>query len=115
MGTITNGFRQREKDFETKYQHDEELNFRICVKRNRLFGLWAADILGYKDEKAKCYIEEVTMADLQRTHKESVLHKVLKDLEAAQITMSGHYLQKVLEKCRDEARQMVMNDEESRS
>jgi hypothetical protein len=104
-------FKEREASFETKYFHDEELNFRLQAKRNRLFGLWVVSLLGYTDEKADLYIEEVILVSVQRAHKEDVLSKVLKDLKVAKVDISEHRLRKKLEECEEEARQIIMNDE----
>ena len=35
-------FDERERAFENKFQHDQDLLFRIRARRNRLAGLWAA-------------------------------------------------------------------------
>ena len=110
-----NGFDQRKKAFEAKYLHDEELNFRIQAKRNRLFGLYAAELLGYKGKKAEQYVDEIILVDLQKTQGEDVLHKVLKDLESAKVEISEHRLSKELERCWEMARDSVMSEEESSS
>ena len=112
MDKTMNGFTQREKAFEAKYLHDEELNFRISAKRNHLFGLWAAGLLGYTGGKAEYYIEEVILTDCQKTHEDDVLHKVLKDLKAAKIQISEHRVRKELKKCWKTALKMIMNEEE---
>jgi hypothetical protein len=104
---------QRQKDFEAKYLHDKELEFRVCVKRNHLFGVWAGTLLGYTNQKAQVYIEEVVMVDIQKKHEDDVLHKVLRDLECAKIEMSEHRLRKELERCWIEAHKIMMNKEES--
>lgn len=103
--------KDRETSFETKYFHDEELNFRLQAKRNHLFGLWIIGLLGYTDEKADLYIEEIILVSVQRPHKEDVLSKVLRDLEVAKVDISEHRLRKKLEECEEEARKIVMNDE----
>jgi len=107
------GFSQRKKAFEAKYLHDEELNFRIKSKRDHLFGLWAAHLLGYTDEKANKYAEDVMMVAVQGNPHEGVLHKVLRDLEAEHIEMSDHRLQKEFERCWEAAQEIVMNREET--
>ena len=37
-------FDDRERAFESKYARDEEMQFRIIARRNRLLGEWAARI-----------------------------------------------------------------------
>ena len=103
-------FTQREKAFEEKYLHDEELYFRLIARRNHLFGLWVSGLLGYYGDKAEHYVEEVILTDVQKTHQEDVLHKVLKDLKKAKIEMSEHRVRKELENCWATARKMIMNE-----
>jgi hypothetical protein len=112
MGKSMNGFREREKAFEAKYLHDEELHFRIKVRRNHLFGLWVAGLLGYNGKEADQYVEEIILIDVQKTHEDDILHKVLRDLQKAKISVSEHRLRKELEKCWEAARKMIMNNKE---
>ena len=37
-------FNEREKAFENKYKHDQELQFKVEARRNKLLGLWAAEL-----------------------------------------------------------------------
>ena len=39
-------FNDREKAFENKFAHDEEIQFKTFARRNKLLGLWAANLLG---------------------------------------------------------------------
>ena len=39
-------FDEREKGFERKFAHDEELAFKAVALRNKMLGLWAAEKLG---------------------------------------------------------------------
>jgi len=113
MGESSNGgFNQREKAYEAKYLHDEELNFKINAKRNHLFGQWAANELGYAGEKAEKYVDEVIIADLQKSKDATVLSKVLGDLTAANVNISEHRVHKEYERCFDEARSIFMKNKE---
>ena len=40
-------FDKREEGFEKKFAHDEELRFKANARRNKLLGLWAAEIERY--------------------------------------------------------------------
>ena len=105
-------FKQRERAFEEKYLHDEELYFRVLARRNHLFGLWVAGLLGYYGEKADHYVEEVILTDVQKNHKEDVFHKVLKDLRNAKVKISAHRVQKQLDNSWESAKKMIMHEEE---
>ena len=74
-------FDDRERDFEKRFQHDEELLFKANARRNKMLGLWAADLLGLTGAESEAYAKEVVMADFQEPGDEDVLRKVLSDFE----------------------------------
>jgi len=74
-------FDEREKGFEKKFAHDEELQFKISARKNKYLGEWAAKILGYKDEKVQEYIQSVIRSDFAEAGDEDVFRKLKKDLE----------------------------------
>ncbi len=45
-------FDDRERAFETRYARDQELQFKITARRNRLLGEWAARLMGLTDAEA---------------------------------------------------------------
>lgn len=73
-------FKDREKGFENKFAHDQELQFRAMARRNRLLGHWAAELLGKTDDEAKAYAVEVVKADFEEAGDGDVVRKVLGDL-----------------------------------
>ena len=75
-------FNDRKDAFESKFAHDEELRFKAMARRNKLFGLWAADQLGQSGGEAEAYAKTVVIADFQEAGDDDVLRKVSKDLEA---------------------------------
>ena len=48
-------FDDREHAFEAKFAHDAEMVFRAEARRNKLVGLWAAEILGKTGADADAY------------------------------------------------------------
>lgn len=80
------GMSDREKAFENKFAHDEELKFRALSRRNKLAGLWAADLLGRSDRDA--YAKEVVVADFAEAGHEDVFCKLRQDFDAAGIVVS---------------------------
>ena len=40
-----NTFNDREAAYENKFAHDAETQFKIDARRNKLLGLWAAELL----------------------------------------------------------------------
>ena len=80
-----NTFKDREKGFEKKFANDQEAEFKINAKRNKLLASWVADILKLNDEQKKNYITEVIKADFQESGDEDVFRKIKKDLEGKSI------------------------------
>ena len=74
-------FDEREKSFDKKFAHDEELKFKVNAKRNKYLGQWASQILGYDQEKEKEYIQSVIKADFEEAGDEDVFRKLKKDLK----------------------------------
>jgi hypothetical protein len=75
-------FDKREEGFEKKFAVDEELRFKAEARRNKLLGLWAAELMGLSGDEAAAYAKEVVAADFAEAGDRDVLHKVLGDLEA---------------------------------
>ena len=74
-------FDEREKSFEKKFAHDEELQFKISARRNKFIGEWASKIFGYNPDQEKEYIQSVIKADFAEAGDEDVFRKVKADLK----------------------------------
>jgi len=75
-------FDDREHAFEAKFAHDEEMQFRAVARRNKLLGLWAAELMGKTGDDAQDYAKEVVKADFEEAGHEDVVRKVAGDLGA---------------------------------
>lgn len=73
-------FDDRENAFENKFAHDAEMQFRAEARRNKLVGLWAADLMGKSGDDAAAYAIEVVNADFEEAGIEDVVRKVAGDL-----------------------------------
>ena len=73
-------FDEREKGFEKKFAHDEELQFKVSARRNKYLGQWASQILGYNSDQQKEYIQSVIKADFEEAGDEDVFRKLKADL-----------------------------------
>jgi len=73
-------FDDRENAFEAKFARDNDMQFRAEARRNKLVGLWAADLMGKSGEAAIEYAMEVIAADFQEVGDEDVVRKVVADL-----------------------------------
>ena len=91
-----NTFNDREKGFEKKFANDQEAEFRISAKRNKLLASWVADLLKFSEEQKKNYITDVIKADFQESGDEDVFRKIKKDLDGKNI-QDTEIRQKMLE------------------
>ena len=73
-------FDDRENAFENKFAHDAEMQFRAEARRNKLLGLWAAELMGKTGDDAEAYAREVVKADFEEAGDEDVYRKVAGDL-----------------------------------
>ena len=76
-------FDDRQRAFESKFAHDEEMKFRVLARRNRLLGEWAARKMGLSQEETDSYAKDVVRADFEEAGDGDVIRKVLGDLTAA--------------------------------
>ena len=74
-------FDEREKGFEKKFAHDEELQFKVSARRNKYIVEWASKILGYNPDREKEYIQSVIKADFAEAGDDDVFRKVKEDLK----------------------------------
>ncbi len=100
-------FDEREKAFESQYSRDQELEFKILVRRDKLFGLWAAKVAGLSDESAHTFA--LSVID-QEVSKHSVVHKVGQDLIAMGHQISEKDLNAKLVELHELAREQVYKE-----
>ena len=101
-------FDDRERAFETKFAHDEEMKFRMVARRNRLLGEWAARKMGLSEEETVTYAKDVVRADFEEAGDEDVIRKVLGDLTAAGVDCDEEKIREALRNKEVEARRQIM-------
>jgi hypothetical protein len=91
-----NTFEDRQKGFERKFAHDEELKFRANARRNKLLGLWAAEKMGHSGDEAQSYAKDVVKADLEEPGEEDVFRKIRADFDAKGVEQSDHQIRRAM-------------------
>jgi hypothetical protein len=89
-------FDEREHAYEAKFARDEELRFKAKARRDKAFGLWAAQQLGLSGATAEDYAKDVIRADFKHPGDEDVIEKVLNDFKAKGVSMDEAILKKKL-------------------
>jgi hypothetical protein len=90
-------FDKREEGFEKQFVHDEELKFKAVARRNRMLGLWAAQMLGLSGAQAEAYAKEVVMADFEEPGDHDVFRKIRRDFDAKGIAQSDHQIRRTMD------------------
>lgn len=73
-------FNDREAAFESKFAHDEAMQFKANARANKLLGLWAAEKLGKTGADADAFALEVIKADFEEAGHDDVIRKVAGEL-----------------------------------
>ncbi len=99
----------RKDAFENKFAHDEQLKFKAEARRNKLLGLWAAELMGKSGDAAAEYAKEVVMADFEEAGDEDVFRKVRADLDAAKVEQSDHQIRRTMDDLMSVAVEQIQN------
>jgi hypothetical protein len=101
-------FDDRERAFEAKYARDEEMQFRVIARRNRLLGQWAARQMGLTDAEADAYAKDVIRSDFEEAGDHDVVRKVLGDLIAAGVDCDEDKIREALKNKEIDARRQII-------
>jgi len=101
-------FDDRERAFEAKYARDEEMQFRITARRNRLLGEWAARQMGLTEAETESYAKDVIRSDFEEAGEHDVIRKVLGDLTAAGVDCDEEEVRQALRHKEVEARRQII-------
>jgi hypothetical protein len=103
-------FDERERAFEKKFEHDQEMQFKANARRNKLLGLWAAGLMGKSGADAEAYAKELVVADMEKPGHHDVVEKLVKDLAAAGKPTEDHTIRKQSERLMVEAKAQLMKE-----
>ena len=101
-------FNDRERAFESKFAHDEEMKFRITARRNRLLGEWAARQMGLSEEETVSYAKDVVRSDFEEAGDHDVVRKVFGDLTSAGVDVDEAKVRETLAHKEVEARRQII-------
>jgi hypothetical protein len=107
---MSGSFEDRERAFESKWAHDEELRFKIVARRNKLLGLWAAEQMGISGDEAEEYAKGVVRADFEEPGHEDVVRKVQRDFQAKNVARSDHAIRVKMEDLLQIATDQVLHE-----
>jgi len=110
---MTGAFEDREKNYEAKWAHDEDLRFRTISRRNKLLGLWAAAELGLSGTAADSYVNDLLALEVRGARDHDIAHKLHEDFSGRQIAISEHLIHRKMDELLAEAGEEVMHETKS--
>ena len=103
-------FDDRERAEEARYALDQDTQFKIMARRNKLLGLWVADLMNLTGADAEAYAKTVVLSDLEEAGDEDVFRKVRKDLDNAGIDRSDSRIREQMAQLIPVAREQILKD-----
>ena len=100
-------FNDREKGFEAKFKLDQETEFRIAARRNKLWGLWLAEKLGLNKSEINDFVASVIASDLEEPGDEDVVRKCMASIQERGADISGDHIRDQIIKFTEEAHRQV--------
>lgn len=105
------GFDDLKKAHESKFAHDQDLDFKATARRNKLLGIWAAEHMGITDQaKKEAYAKEVVIADLEEKGEEDVFRKIRTDFDAKNVAQSDHQIRRAMSDLMAQAREQIKTE-----
>lgn len=89
-------FDEREKAFEKKFAHDQDLRFRAESRRNKLVAEWAGAKLGLTGAAVEDYVKAVRKADLASKGDDDVVAKLRQDFDAKGVQVTDAEIRQML-------------------
>jgi hypothetical protein len=102
-------FDERERDFEARFKHDLDLQFKVKARRNRLLGLWAAERMGLAGDAAQAYAKELVDAEFEGGDRH-IVEKVCADLDAKGQSFTPAQVEFQLTHIAETATQQIMRE-----
>ncbi len=84
----------REKAFENKFAHDEDVRFRVKARTVQLLALWAAETLGKDSAVAAQYARTLLDAFIDHHDEAALIAHIEADFQVAGIDISLHRIQR---------------------
>ena len=102
-------FDERERAFESRFQHDQDLQFKVKARRNRLLGLWAAGRIGLAGEAAQAYANEIVDAEFAGGDRH-IVEKICADLNARGQSCTPTQVEFEMKHLDETAKQQIMRE-----
>lgn len=103
-------FDDRERSEEARFALSAEMAFKANARRNKLLGIWAAELMSLAGEEARAYAAEVVASDFQHPGDEDVFKKVSGDLKAKGLSVPDAVIRQKMAQLVEIAKQQVASE-----
>jgi hypothetical protein len=94
---VSDPFDQREEGFEKRFAMSEELRFKALARRNKLIGLWAAELLGLSGEAARANADALVAEQVGRNDDRALAAELAGRFAGAGVEISAHRIARKIE------------------
>ena len=101
-------FDERERAFEAMFARDQEMQFRVHARRDRLLGLWAAERMGLTDVEAETYARDLIRSDFETITDDDIVRKLMGDLTSAGVEIEEPEIRARIEEKTIKARRQLI-------
>ena len=103
-------FESREKAFEAKFAHDQELLFKAKARRDALMARWVVGELRLSGAEAEAYVQSLVPLAVQKNPEQALVTKLLADFAAANRPTTEHRLRRQLAEFLEQATRQVSSE-----
>lgn len=105
-------FDDRQKAFEQKFVHDQEIQFKVQARRNRLLGEWAGEMMHYEESQKRRYALEIVKEDIKEPGDDDVIDKIVGDVQEQGIELSRQQVREEMERLEVIAKIQICEEQE---
>ena len=103
-------FEDRKKGFEKKYELDQNHEFRVLARRDKLFGTWLAELLGLSGKDADDYIRHIVNSNFKVPGDQDMLDQAIKDFSQRNVEIDIYTMKSRLSDFFNEANKQINNE-----
>jgi len=105
---MVNSFGNREKGFEAKFKLDQEIEFQITARRNKLLGLWLAEKLGLNESEKDTFAASIVASDLEEPGDKDVIRECMANIEERNVKISDDDIRNKIIEFTEEAHKQIV-------
>jgi hypothetical protein len=101
------GFDERERNYEKKFERDQELAFKAKARRNKLLALWVAEKMGLSGADAEAYARGIVEGEVRHHNDDELLAHLARDAQAKGASLDAARLRAELARFHAEAKKQL--------